>query len=97
MWLGVVRPQSVQLTLHPLELAGLVTAARWVLTGSRDAPPPEALEQLRRILADYDRQATSLATLPQPRAAEGMAVNCREEGAAGQSGASDAVGGPALN
>ncbi len=75
---GVGR-QSVQVTLHPLELAGLVTAARWVLTGLRETPPPEALDQLRRILADYDRQAASLATRPHPQAADEMNVGDRAE------------------
>jgi predicted urease superfamily metal-dependent hydrolase len=64
MRLEEVRSQRVQVSLHPLELAGLITAARWVLTGLRDTPPPEALEQLRRILADYDRQAAGLAGRP---------------------------------
>ncbi len=58
MRLERVRPQSVQVSLHPLELAGLLTAARWVVNGLRDTPPPEALAQLRLILADYDRQTT---------------------------------------
>jgi hypothetical protein len=67
MRLDCVRPQSVHVSLHPLELAGLVTAARWVLDGLRETPPPEALEQLRQILADYDRQAAGLAIRPRPR------------------------------
>jgi hypothetical protein len=70
MHLERVRPQSVQITLHPLELAGLVTAARWVVTGLRDTPPPEALDQLRQILADYDRQAATVSIRPQRRTAE---------------------------
>ena len=55
-----VQPQMLRLDIHPMELAALVTAARWVVTSHRDELPPEAVEQLDRVLADYDRQAAHL-------------------------------------
>ena len=78
--------QSVQVALHPLELAGLLTAARWVLTGIRDTPPPEALDQLRRILADYDRQAAVLAGRRHAQATDEMSASEHAETAEGHSG-----------
>jgi hypothetical protein len=59
MKLERVRPTAVRLTLHPIELATLVSAARWVLDGPGDPLPAEALRQLRQILASYDEAARS--------------------------------------
>jgi hypothetical protein len=49
-----VRRSAWQVTLHPLELAALVSAARWVVDGNQGAPPSDAVDQLRRVLASYD-------------------------------------------
>jgi hypothetical protein len=49
-----VRPNAVQVTLHPLELASLVAAARWVIDGAADPLPPEAVKQLRQVVHRYD-------------------------------------------
>lgn len=50
-----LRPTVVQLTAHTGELAALVSAARWVVEGCPGQLPGEAVDQLRRVLADYDR------------------------------------------
>lgn len=54
MKLQRVRPTSWQLTLHPLELATLISAARWAADGAEGELPGEAADQLRRVLAAYD-------------------------------------------
>ncbi len=54
MKLERTRPTAWQVTLHPLELAALISAARWAATDSRDELPPEAVEQLRTVLDSYD-------------------------------------------
>ncbi|HKC27303.1 MAG TPA: hypothetical protein VKB75_04770 [Jatrophihabitans sp.] len=50
-----VRPTVIQLTAHASELAALISAARWVAEGRPGQLPDEAVEQLRRVLADYDQ------------------------------------------
>lgn len=59
MRLERVRPTVLRVTLHPLELATLVSAARWVVSGARDPLPPDALDQLRQVLDSYDTAARS--------------------------------------
>ena len=60
MRLERVRPTLVRVTLHPLELATLVSAARLVAdSAGRDDPtmgplPPGLLVHLRQVLAGYD-------------------------------------------
>jgi hypothetical protein len=54
------RSQLLRLTLHPLEIAALLTAARWVVAGQPETPPAEAIEQLRRMLANYENQMAGL-------------------------------------
>ena len=54
MKLERTRPTAWQMTLHPLELAALISAARWATASSRDELPPEAVEQLRAVLDSYD-------------------------------------------
>jgi hypothetical protein len=51
-----VRPTAWQLMLHPLELAALITAARWVADGAQGHLPDEAIQQLRQVLASYDAE-----------------------------------------
>jgi len=51
-----IRPQVVQATLHTYELATLVAAARYVVELAPVEMPEESLAQLRRLLAEYDRQ-----------------------------------------
>lgn len=48
-------PTVFQLTLHTYEAAALIAAARWVAEGSEGSLPDEAVEQLRQVLASYDR------------------------------------------
>jgi hypothetical protein len=50
-----VRPTVIQVTAHASELAALVSAARWVTEGCPGQLPGEAVEQLRRVLANYDQ------------------------------------------
>lgn len=54
MRLERVRPTAVRVTLHPLELATLIAAARWVVDGAEGPLPPDALEQLRQVVHRYD-------------------------------------------
>lgn len=49
-----VRPTAVRVTLHPLELATLVSAARWVADGAEGPLPSGAREQLRQVVQGYD-------------------------------------------
>jgi hypothetical protein len=48
------RPTAWRVTLHPLELAALISAARWATTGAQGELPPAALDQLRAVLERYD-------------------------------------------
>lgn len=48
------RPTVWRVTLHPLELAALISAARWVESGAVGEPPSEARTQLRSVLESYD-------------------------------------------
>jgi len=54
MKLERLRPTSWQVTLHPLELAALISAARWATAGADGQLPPEAVDQLRAVLESYD-------------------------------------------
>lgn len=60
MELERIRPQVLRGTFHAYELASLVTAARYVVESAPSEVPPEALEQLSRLLADYEQQVRSL-------------------------------------
>lgn len=55
-----VRPAVLQVTVHAYELAALVSAARAVVEGAAGGVPDEAREQLREVLADYDREVAAL-------------------------------------
>ena len=59
MHIESVRPNVLSVTLTATELSTLVAAARMALDALRSAPegaaPPEAVEALERVLADYDR------------------------------------------
>ena len=54
MKLERIRPTAWRMTLHPLELAALVSAARWATSGADGELSPEAVEQLRSVLDRYD-------------------------------------------
>ena len=54
MKLERTRPTSWQVTLHPLELAALISAARWAVDGADGQLPPAAVDQLRAVLDGYD-------------------------------------------
>ena len=51
-----LRPTTFQLTLGAFEMAALVAAARWVVSGAQGELTPEALDQLRKVLESYDDQ-----------------------------------------
>ena len=59
-----LRPQVLQVRLHPLEMAALVTAARWVVGEREDDPPSAAVEQLRTVLGSYASEAAKLEPAP---------------------------------
>lgn len=54
------RADVLRITAHVHELATLVTAARWVAEGKPEHVPEEALGDLRRVLAEYDRGLTAM-------------------------------------
>lgn len=64
MRLEWARPGVVRATTHAYELAALVSAARLVAESDPPEVPPEALEQLRQILSEYDAQALRLREAP---------------------------------
>lgn len=57
MRLERVRPTAVRVTLHPFELATLVSTARWVADGADGPLPRDARDQLRQVLDSYDAAA----------------------------------------
>ena len=66
MRLEWARPGVVRATAHVYELAALVSAARLVAESASPEIPPEALEQLRQILDEYDAQTVRLREAPSP-------------------------------
>lgn len=57
-----------RLTVHALELATLISAARWVEEGAGGQLPEEARAQLRDVLDSYDREFTRLTASRNDRA-----------------------------
>ena len=53
----------LRVTLHAYELAGLMTAVRYVVDSTPSEVPDAAREQLRGLLADYDEGLRRLATV----------------------------------
>ncbi|MEO0458753.1 MAG: hypothetical protein AAF152_19530 [Cyanobacteria bacterium P01_A01_bin.114] len=51
-----IRPTVFQLNLHALELATLISTARWALDGAKGELHPEAIKQLQKVVSDYDTQ-----------------------------------------
>ena len=62
-----LKPQLLRVDLHPLELASLVTAARWVVADGEGPLPDEALQELARVLASYDRELAAVHAEPSRR------------------------------
>lgn len=60
MQLEWARPGVLRATAHAYEFAALVAAARFVAESAPPDIPAEALEQLRKVLHDYDAQARHL-------------------------------------
>ncbi|MBA4171045.1 MAG: hypothetical protein H0X68_11655 [Chloroflexi bacterium] len=60
MKLERVQPTVYRLTLHAYEAAALMAAARLAAEGTQESLPDEAAEQLRQILASYDRALAEL-------------------------------------
>ncbi|MEX0779536.1 MAG: hypothetical protein WD491_01020 [Balneolales bacterium] len=50
------RPTVLELTIHSSELAALIAAARWVTEGAKGELPDQAVEQLQKVLANYDSE-----------------------------------------
>lgn len=61
MELERVRPTVLRGTFQVYELVALVAAARYVVESAPADVPAESLEQLRHLLADYDRQVQNLS------------------------------------
>ncbi|MEU3601097.1 hypothetical protein ABZ714_20615 [Streptomyces sp. NPDC006798] len=64
MELERVRPTVLRITLHTYELAALTAAARYVAETAPAEVPPEAVSQLRDLLAGYDSAVRGLGTAP---------------------------------
>ncbi|MFJ6569974.1 hypothetical protein ACIQNU_21385 [Streptomyces sp. NPDC091292] len=60
MELERLRPTVVRVTLHPYELAALVSAARYVTETAPEDVPGDSLTQLATLLKDYDTQLRHL-------------------------------------
>lgn len=52
-----IRPAVFQLTLHTYELASMMAAIRWIVEGAEGELTPEAHDQLRKLLEDYDQKS----------------------------------------
>jgi hypothetical protein len=48
------RPTEVRVTSAARDIAVLISAARWAVAGCPGRLPAEAIDQLRRVLVDYD-------------------------------------------
>ncbi|MER5466909.1 hypothetical protein ABT010_41150 [Streptomyces sp. NPDC002668] len=66
MELERVRSTVLRGTFHVYELAALVAAARYVTKSAPSEVPAESLEQLRRLLDDYDQQVRNLSSQDRP-------------------------------
>lgn len=62
MRLEWARPGVLRATAHVHEMSALVAAARYVAESAPAEIPPEALDHLRGVLADYDTQVRQLGT-----------------------------------
>ncbi|MEU4212764.1 hypothetical protein AB0F13_22670 [Streptomyces sp. NPDC026206] len=60
MQLEWARPGVLRITSHAYEFAALIAAARFVVESAPDGIPEEALEQMRRVLGEYDAQLSGL-------------------------------------
>ena len=63
-----IAPTAVRVTLHPLDLATLVSTARWVVDGAEGPLPADALEQLRQVVHRYDTAVREASEAPSPPA-----------------------------
>ncbi len=61
MHLERIRHTTFRITLHAYELAPLISAARWIVDGKKGELPKEAVEHLRQILADYDKESKRIS------------------------------------
>jgi hypothetical protein len=62
MELERLRTTVLRGTFHAYELAAMVAAVRYVLTTAPPEIPAESLDQLRRLLDDYDEQLRKLSS-----------------------------------
>ncbi|MGW8361582.1 hypothetical protein ACWGK1_13550 [Streptomyces wedmorensis] len=60
MQLEWARPGVLRATAHAFEFAALVAAARFVAESAPSEIPEEALDQLRKVLDEYDVQTARL-------------------------------------
>lgn len=55
-----LRPTTFRLTAHAIELATLISAARWAAEGGAGTLTSEARAQLAGLVADYDAKRQRL-------------------------------------
>ena len=47
-------PTTLRVTMSTWELATLIAAARWALEGGKGELAPEAVDQIRQVVAGYE-------------------------------------------
>ncbi len=57
-----IRPAVLQVTLSAYELSALIAAARWIVEGAKGELAPEAVEQLKQVLASYEAASRQLGS-----------------------------------
>ena len=60
MQLKLIKPGIYEIKLHTFELATLISSARWAADGAKGELTPEAVEQLRQVLKNYDNAAVRI-------------------------------------
>ncbi len=70
MRLGRIRPTAWRVTLHPLELAAVMSTLRWVTEGAEGALPTDAIDRLRNCSA-------AARSISSRRAPKGRRSPCR--------------------
>jgi hypothetical protein len=56
-----LKPPILQVTMSAYELATLIAAARWALEGGQGELAPEAIDQLRQVVAGYESASRATA------------------------------------
>jgi hypothetical protein len=55
-----LKPALLQVTLQSYELAALASAVRWIINGAPGEYPQDSVNQLKKILDNYETESRSL-------------------------------------